>query len=96
MSKTTLHDEALVTVNFRISEEELAEVDRIALKIGRTRSQMIRNLVTIGLEETEIFEKVGMVRAAITVRDILNWMKDKSQNRPEDIEQGSSDLTSKG
>lgn len=84
-----LNPETLQTVNFRISEDELATVDRLALKAGITRSQFLRNLVTVGLEEATTFEKFGILRASITIRDILDWMKNKveaEEGTPQDAE----------
>ena len=74
-------------VVFRMTPSEIERLDRLAEKTGVTRSQFIRNLIMIGLEETETFEKFGMVRAAITVRDICSWMSMKvSQKIAEDSE----------
>lgn len=70
-------DEAQVNVVFRMTPTEIEELDRFADKMGLTRSQLIRNLVTVGMEEVEIFEKMGMARAVITVRDISDWMLTK-------------------
>jgi predicted DNA-binding protein len=69
--------ENLQNVVFRLTPSEIERLDRIAGRFGITRSQFIRNLIVVGLEETELFEKFGMVRAAITVRDICSWMSMK-------------------
>ena len=69
--------ENLQNVVFRMTPSELARVDILAEKIGKTRSQILRNLIMVGLEESEMFERFGMVRAAITVRDICAWMGTK-------------------
>ena len=60
-----------------MTPSEIARLDRIAEKGGLTRSQFLRNLIIVGLEETELFEKFGLVRAVITVRDICGWMSMK-------------------
>jgi len=69
--------ENLQNVVFRMTPSEIERLDRMAEKIGRTRSQFLRNLIIVGLEETETFEKFGLVRAVITVRDICGWMSMK-------------------
>jgi predicted DNA-binding protein len=69
--------ENLQNVVFRMTPSEIGRLDRLAEKISRTRSQLLRNLIIVGLEETELFEKFGMVRAVITVRDICSWMSMK-------------------
>ncbi|MDY0262977.1 hypothetical protein [Syntrophotalea acetylenica] len=69
--------ENLQNVVFRMTPSEIDRVDKFAEKIGSTRSQCIRNLIIVGLEEAEIFEKFGLIRAGITVRDICGWMSEK-------------------
>jgi len=69
--------ENLQNVVFRMTPSEIERLDRLADKLGHTRSHFLRNLVVTGLEEAEMFERVGIVRAAITVRDIYRWMADK-------------------
>jgi len=78
----------LEPVQFRMSPEEIARIDRLAEKGGLTRSQFLRNLVVVGLEETETMEKLGLVRATITVRDICYWMSMKvTQSISGDLDQ---------
>lgn len=79
MSKKLSPDVASSVVNFRLSDDELAKVDRLADKAGLTRSQYIRNLIATGVEEVEVMEKFGIIRAVITIRDIAEWMGDKSK-----------------
>jgi len=76
----------LQLVNFRATAEEIARLDQIALECGHTRSQMIRNLLANGMEEYALFKKLGIMRAAITIRDILGWMADKAKRASEDID----------
>jgi hypothetical protein len=38
------------------------------------------------MDEYALFKKLGIMRAAITVRDVLGWMADKSKHTPEDID----------
>jgi len=79
MDKKNKKNEQEVQQNvvFRMTPSEIERLDRLASRTGITRSQFIRNLIIVGLEETETFEKFGMVRAAITVRDICSWMSMK-------------------
>ena len=69
-----IEQEVQQNVVFRMTPTEIERLDRLADKLGITRSQFIRNLIVVGLEETETFEKFGLVRATITVRDICSWM----------------------
>ena len=79
MDKKNKKNEQEVQQNvvFRMTPSEIERLDRLASRTGITRSQFIRNLIIVGLEETETFEKFGLVRAAITVRDICSWMSMK-------------------
>ena len=70
-------DETLQNVVFRMTPSEIDRLDRLADKAGLTRSRFLRNLIIVGLEETEMFEKFGLVRATLTVRDICSWMSNK-------------------
>ena len=72
-----IEQEVQQNVVFRMTPTEIERLDRLADKLGITRSQFIRNLIVVGLEETETFEKFGLVRATITVRDICSWMSMK-------------------
>lgn len=74
---TKNEQENLQNVVFRMTPSEIERLDRMAEKGGLTRSQFLRNLIVVGLEETELFEKFGLVRAALTVRDICSWMSMK-------------------
>jgi len=69
--------ENLQNVVFRMTPSEIERVDRMAEKLGRTRSQCLRNLIVVGLEEAEMFERFGIIRGVITVRDICGWMSAK-------------------
>jgi len=67
-------DEAQQNVVFRMTPSEIERLDKMAEKAGLSRSQFIRNLIEVGLEETEIFDRFGLLRATITARDICSWM----------------------
>lgn len=70
-------------VNFRMSPDEIERLERLAARFGLTRSQFIRNLIMTGLDETEVWEKVGVLPVAITVRDVAQWMSEKAQSLAE-------------
>jgi len=70
-------DETLQNIVFRLTPSEIERLDRLAEKGDLTRSQFLRNLVTVGLEEVEILEKFGIIRTSLTIRDICSWMSNK-------------------
>lgn len=44
------------------------EIDRIAEKIGLTRSQLMGNYIDFGMEETQGMERVGIIKAVSVYR----------------------------
>lgn len=85
---TKKEQETLQNVVFRMTPSEIERLDLMAEKYGVTRSQFLRNLIMVGLEESEMFNKFGLVRAAITVRDICGWMSSQvSRTLAKDIEE---------
>jgi predicted DNA-binding protein len=71
------NEENLQNFMVRLSPSTIARIDRYADMASLTRSQFVRNLIEEGLDETDMFDRVGLVRAAITVRDICRWMIDR-------------------
>lgn len=76
MTEKTAHDN-LQLINFRMTPDEIARLDQIALDCGLTRSQLLRNLITTSMDEYDTFKSVGIIRSALTVRDVLEWMQHK-------------------
>ena len=70
-------DETLQNIVFRLTPSEIERLDRLAKKADLTRSQFLRNLITVGLEEVEMLEKFGIIRTSLTIRDICSWMSNK-------------------
>ncbi len=70
-------DETLQNVVFRMTPSEIERLDRLAEKADLTRSQFLRNIILVGLDEVELLEKFGIMRSAITIRDICSWMSNK-------------------
>jgi hypothetical protein len=70
-------DETLQNVVFRLTPSEIDRLDRLAEKADLTRSQFLRNIITVGLEEVELLEKFGIMRTSLTIRDICSWMSNK-------------------
>jgi predicted DNA-binding protein len=79
MSEEKSPEAPTTVLNFRLSNDEIARLDRLAARTGITRAHFLRNLVVTGLDEVEVMESVGIVRAAITIRDIIGWMGDKAK-----------------
>lgn len=53
------------------------EIDKYAEKIGLSRSQMISNILDIGLDEIRAMDKWGLLRVGVFTRDIVDKIRDK-------------------
>lgn len=57
-----------VSSGLLIPKDLCERLDRIASKIGISRSQLIRNLVEVGIEEVEAMDALGLI-------GMMNWMR---------------------
>ncbi len=62
-------------------ESILNRVDRLAARGGVTRSHLMRNLTTIGVEYLEASEKFGLLQTSLVLRDFGEWFKAKLESR---------------
>ena len=54
------------------------EIDRIAAVRGRrTRSELMGNLIEVGLEEMQALDRLGLLQAAAVGDKVFNKLKDK-------------------
>ena len=51
------------------------EIDRIAEKVGLTRSQLMANYIEFGMEESQGMERVGIIKALSAYRKIKGDLK---------------------
>ena len=51
------------------------EIDRIAERIGLTRSQLMSNYIEFGMEESQGMERVGIIKAVSAYRKIKGDLK---------------------
>jgi predicted DNA-binding protein len=61
-------------IKISLTEEEMKRIEKIAEKIGITKSRLARNLVITSLEDVEILEKLGFFEIA----KLLKKIKDKA------------------
>jgi len=47
----------------RFSKEEMERIEKVAKKLNMPKSKVIRNLVLVGLEDAELFAKLGFFDA---------------------------------
>lgn len=57
-----------IKFEIRFNKEEMERIEEIAKKLGIPKSRVIRNLTILGLEDAEIYNKLGFF-------DIVNAIK---------------------
>lgn len=57
-------------IPIKLDEEFINLLDELAEKAGLSRHQLMKNIIRVGLEQTEILAKVGVVRVAVIFRDL--------------------------
>lgn len=50
----------------------IEKVDKLAKKLGLSRSQFIENLIAVGLEDAELFEKFKVLSIVTRIRDLVS------------------------
>ena len=55
-------------ISITVNAEILEEADRLAEKIGIGRSQLINNVLAVGLGDVKLLEKVGLIDLAKAMR----------------------------
>lgn len=63
-----------------------AEIERLAAKIGVTPSTLCRNLVVVGLQETQTMEKVGILQAAVFLQELRERMRKRVEVETERVQ----------
>lgn len=66
----------LITIS--LSKDEVEAVNRIALKVGISRSSLVRNLVRASLSDLGVLESVGVV-------DIVGLMRKKPARKDREM-----------
>lgn len=75
-----------VKVQAVIDQKALDQIDKLAKKIGISRSMMIRNLIYSSLEDIGVLSKIGLLDAGLMVRGMVEHFK---ENKP--LELGEKD-----
>ncbi len=57
-------------IKISLTQEEMERIEKIAQKIGITKSRLARNLVLAGLEDAELLNKLGLFDAVKMIEKI--------------------------
>jgi len=72
---TQLHDDKLKIVTLRIEESKIQRIDEFAQKMKLNRAQLVRNLISSGLDDLELMQKAGLLSMALKGRDLLELIR---------------------
>lgn len=62
-------------IPIKLSEEFINRLDNLAEKAGLSRHQLMKNIILVGLEQTEALSKVGIIKLAVIIRDLPETFK---------------------
>lgn len=74
-------------VSWKLSEETISEIERIATKRDMTKSQVIRMCLEAGLGMHRDLEKVGIIRLLDTGTDFVRWCREAGLRHQRDQDQ---------
>jgi len=57
-------------IKISLTQEEMERIEKIAKKIGITKSHLARNLVLVALEDAELLNKLGLFDAVKMIEKI--------------------------
>ena len=55
-------------ISITVDAEVINEVDRLALKMGLNRSQLIRNILAMGVADVKLLKKIGLIDLAYMIK----------------------------
>jgi len=67
----------LTTVTVRLPESDVDQIDKFAEKFNLSRSEMLRNIFQVGLDELRALDRVGAVGAFTSFRSFAAWIREK-------------------
>jgi len=72
-------------VQLWLRDVDFARLDRIAEKAGIKRSDLMRNLILVGLEEVETFDALGLVRFVRVMERMRDAIRGVLLDEPEKV-----------
>ncbi len=60
----------------QLEDDVVERIDRLAKKLGHTRSLMMRTMLIQGLEDAEMVDKTGIFSAVIFSKEIISKVKE--------------------
>jgi hypothetical protein len=60
----------------QLDEEFVEQIDKLAAKLGLTRSQMMRNLMESACQDAVLLDKVGVFKAVVLGEKVMRKFKE--------------------
>jgi metal-responsive CopG/Arc/MetJ family transcriptional regulator len=76
--------ETAITV--KVNEDFIQELDKFATKMKLTRSQLVRNLLTSGLQDLKVMKSTGLLTMALKGYDVFDLIRQSLQDKKYRIE----------
>jgi len=74
-------------ITIRVSEEEYKRIEKIAKKINMPKAALIRNMTLVGLEDTELLNKIGAFEIVKIIEEIREKVA-KHERQPRSAQGG--------
>jgi len=71
-----------ISLNVRVTPDMDKKLDHYANRIGIDKSQLVRNMLTVEMDELAMMEKLGVLWVAASVRGIREYMKANHEQPP--------------
>jgi len=65
-------DQRKMNINITVDLPDLLLIDEIAKEARMNRSELMRNILKVGLDDARVMKKVGIFKAVGVARDIVN------------------------
>ena len=62
--------------NVQLDDKDVERIDRLAAQRKMTRTQLMRNLILIGLDDAELLQKTGVLTFAEFNKDFMSTVKE--------------------
>lgn len=69
-----------VTISVILEKKAVEEIDKIANKLGLSRSKMVRNLTYMGLDDARLLNKLHIYDAVVSVQILRKFLTSSPEN----------------
>jgi len=81
-----INEDYSTVLSLKISEDLMNELDAYAKKMKLNRSQLVRNLLTTGLQDLKFMKSTGLLTMALKGYDVFDLIRKSLQDKKYRIE----------